>query len=401
MDRQAVRRLNIDVSCSLASLTRRPSPPGQAESLSNVHHQLSEQPYRGLSDEVLAQILEELHSAYQEDCIGVPPLGYLTISKRLHNIARPIWLSSLSTRDDAEYADRPIAKLMMDASLRPLVRQLELKLHGAFSQTQTAILTMLDNLRILEVYFDISWSKGSSEARILPATLLNAIASRPHLEELYFYQLVEAEDHRSEAANKRPLRVFTAPIHSIKGSLLEYLNARQVRTLNLTVLLNHNEPFTGKLPWEELSSVNFVIFALQNGQAATSDVPEALGRQVRMNKFLPLSLRFRLGARADSVSPAAAGSRRARRTNPERGADSLLEKLICGPCFTGLPGRFCPTSNALHRANRCKQPCSACGRRRPRTVESRRGFGTRRALRADRRGESSIWSSFPLSHNIF
>ncbi|GAA5960388.1 hypothetical protein JCM8115_001164 [Rhodotorula mucilaginosa] len=253
---------------------------GQAESLSNVHHQLSEQPYRGLSDEVLAQILEELHSAYQEDCIGVPPLGYLTISKRLHNIARPIWLSSLSTRDDAEYADRPIAKLMMDASLRPLVRQLELKLHGAFSQTQTAILTMLDNLRILEVYFDISWSKGSSEARILPATLLNAIASRPHLEELYFYQLVEAEDHRSEAANKRPLRVFTAPIHSIKGSLLEYLNARQVRTLNLTVLLNHNEPFTGKLPWEELSSVNFVIFALQNGQAATSDVPEALGRQL-------------------------------------------------------------------------------------------------------------------------
>lgn len=289
MDRQAVRRLNIDVSCSLASLTRRPSPPGQAESPSSAHR-LSEQPYRGLSDEILVQIFEERHSDVQRSYgPTVPPLHYLLVSKRLYNIARPIWLSTISTQDDAANSDRVIAKLMTSPSLRPLVRHLEIKLYGAFSQSQIAILTMLDNLRILEVDFDKSWSKGSSGAKILPATLLDAIASRPHLEELHFYDLVEAEDCRSEPVNKRPLQVFTAPIHSLKASLLDFLNARQVKTLELTVDLGLDQPFTGHLPWEDLSTVNFRFNTFRNRQAAPCNVPEALGQQVRATVSYPFS----------------------------------------------------------------------------------------------------------------
>lgn len=237
----------------------------------------------------MAQIFEEIHSAYQDEYIAVPPLAYLAISKRLHNIARPIWLSSISTRDGTESSDRFIAKLLTDAPLRPLVRQLELKFCRAFSQSQIALLTVLDNLRILKVSFDKSWPKGYDGAKILPATLLDAIASRPHLEELKFIELVEAKSHSPEPVNKRPLQVFTAPIHSLKTSLLDYLNARQVKTLKLTVDLGLDQPFTGHFPWEDLSTVKFELSIARHRQAATCKVPEALGRQVRVAVSYPFS----------------------------------------------------------------------------------------------------------------
>lgn len=281
-----MRRLVIDVSYSL-SLTRRPCPPGRAE-LPSSAYQSSEQPYRGLSDEISVQIFEEWHSAYQH-YYGptVPPLHYLLVSKRLYSIARPIWLSTISTHDDAEYFDRLIAKLMTDATIRPLVRRLEITLHGAFSQSQIAILTMLENLRILEVDFDDDWPTAPGRAKSIPAALLDAIASCPHLEELKFIELVEAKSHSPEPVNKRPLQVFTAPIHSLKASLLDYLNARQVKTLKLTVDLGLDQPFTGHFPWEDLSTVKFELSIARHRQAATCKVPEALGRQVRVAVSYP------------------------------------------------------------------------------------------------------------------
>ena len=118
----------------------------------------------------------------------------------------------------------------------------------AFAQTQIAILTLLDNLRSLEVHIDESWQNRSSGAKLILTTLLDAIASRPHLEELAFSQLVEVKHPVPEPINKRPLQVFAAPIHSIKNYVQQYLTERRVEMLELTVFLDLDEPFIGNLP---------------------------------------------------------------------------------------------------------------------------------------------------------
>lgn len=242
--------------------------------------------YRGLSDEVLEPIFQELHSLFQTSRTRVPPLRYLFLSKRVYTIARPIWLSAISTKGSSSTAgsDRLLAKLVTDPTVRPLVRSLEMTFFRAFAQTQIAILTLLDNLRSLEVHFDESWQKRSSGAKIISTALLDAIASRPHLEELSFCELVEAKVPFPQPVNNLPIRSFTAPMPSLRGALLEYLTVRRVKTLHLGVLLNH-ETFFGALPWADLTKINFCISVLQNGRVATSNVPETLGQQVRENSF--------------------------------------------------------------------------------------------------------------------
>jgi hypothetical protein len=243
-------------------------------------------PYRGLSDDVLEQIFEELHSLFQSARTRVPPLRYLFLSKRVYNLARPIWLSAISTKGSSSTtgSDRLLAKLVTDPTVRPLVRSLEMTFFRAFAQTQIAILTTLDNLRSLEVHFDESWQKRSSGAKFISTTLLDAIASRPHLEQLGFSQFVEARLPFPQPVNNRPLQSFTAPIHSIKDGVLEYLTVRRVRKLRLKVFLDY-EPFTADLPWDNLTMIIFDIKVLLDGRGAIYDVPEALGRQVRANIF--------------------------------------------------------------------------------------------------------------------
>lgn len=264
-----------------------PRPPGPSEeSPADTPASPPGVPYRRLSDEVLERIFEELHSLFQSARTRVPPLRYLFLSKRVYNRARPIWLSAISTKGSSSTAgsDRLLAKLVTDPTIRPLVRSLEMTFFRAFAQTQIAILTLLDNLRCLKVSFDESWQQSSSGAKIIPAALLDAIASRPHLEQLSFCQLVEAKYPFPQPVNNRPLQSFTAAIPSLRGPLLKYLTARRVKTLRLAVLLNH-EAFFGALPWAELTMIDFNISVLQNGRPATCDVPETLGRQVRANIF--------------------------------------------------------------------------------------------------------------------
>ena len=240
-------------------------------------------PYHGLSDEILAQIFEEVHSLYQLDSRAhVPPPQYLVVSKRLYNIARPIWLSVISVQGTLPVTDRFLARLLADPTIRLFVRQLEIKFFRSFTQSQIAILTVLNNLRRLTVCLDDSGSRGLHAKKPLSPMLLDAIANCPRLEELSFSQLVEAHSRIPQPINKRPLRSFTAPIHSINKALLEYLTVRRVQKLRLAVFLNH-ELFAGDLPWDHLTTIVFDIAMLQeNNQGITWSVPDTLARQVRV-----------------------------------------------------------------------------------------------------------------------
>jgi hypothetical protein len=110
-------------------------------------------------------------------------------------------------------------------------------------RSEPAILTLLDNLRSLEVHFDESWQKRSSGAKIIStAEAWHWSGERSDGEivdglwewDFGFDELAEAE-------------LFEA--------LLEYLTVRRVKTLHLGVLLNH-ETFFGALPWADLTKIS-------------------------------------------------------------------------------------------------------------------------------------------------
>lgn len=53
-----------------------------------------------------------------------PPLSYLTISKRLYAMVRPVWLSALRLSGGVHVVDSHIAALVYEVEVRSPVRKL-------------------------------------------------------------------------------------------------------------------------------------------------------------------------------------------------------------------------------------------------------------------------------------
>ncbi|GAA5863646.1 hypothetical protein JCM3774_001201 [Rhodotorula dairenensis] len=104
--------------------------------------------YRGLPTELLQQIFSEVHRLYQSGhAYRMPPLSYLTISKRLYALVRPIWLSAMRLSGSAHIVDSHIAAPVYE--VKSSLRKLWINTEEPLLMSQAAAISMLSKLECL------------------------------------------------------------------------------------------------------------------------------------------------------------------------------------------------------------------------------------------------------------
>ncbi|KAG0662669.1 hypothetical protein C6P46_003173 [Rhodotorula mucilaginosa] len=107
-----------------------------------------------LPDEILAEIFQHVHAAYQREKPGSPPLSYLLIHPRLNKLLWTIWDSVIVVPENAKAVDRFQARYTFRPSLLEHIQDLHIIMNSPCPARVVALfhrLSTVSNLKTLRI----------------------------------------------------------------------------------------------------------------------------------------------------------------------------------------------------------------------------------------------------------
>ncbi|TKA55806.1 hypothetical protein B0A53_02944 [Rhodotorula sp. CCFEE 5036] len=125
------------------------------------------QSYRGLSNELIRNIYDQVFAAKPEKKSSTRGLNEILVSKRIYHVARLAWLHSYKISSSACRGDKFVAGLLNDETACAAVHDLDFKVFSDHEHTTAAMLRRLPNLQYLRLSFDAK-EQGRSANNPLP-----------------------------------------------------------------------------------------------------------------------------------------------------------------------------------------------------------------------------------------
>ncbi|GAA5985872.1 hypothetical protein JCM10908_006314 [Rhodotorula pacifica] len=217
-------------------------------------------PCRGLSDELIVKIYEQVYAIdrrAKKSLLPLPGLREILVSRRIYAAARPVWLHTIEASSSGERVDIVLAGLLRDQAACLAIRKLDLKIFETLQYTTAAMLARLPNLEDLKISFDSTFKDNLACQVYLDPSLLNGIAQLPRLRQLGFNDAVYTPAD------------FPTCIGPVAVEHLE-LSARDKLGLSLKI---------GQLPWASLRKIDLEVHRGRDEHYA-EDVVDFLTKQL-------------------------------------------------------------------------------------------------------------------------
>lgn len=214
--------------------------------------------YRGLSNELIRKIYDELFAAKHVNIRSKGPqprLNDILLSKRIYAVARPAWLYGLKIVSSARLVDRAVAGLMQDDAACAAVRAFEIKVFANQEFTTAAMLGRLPNLWLLRLSFNQEQGHDIYNTLPCPNSIVKVLAKFPRLRHLEFLDPVTFQTDFPVCPSQ--LRHVAAAIQSFSPRFSAFLQQSAVQTLLISVGFSMDQAFgrgvaLGDLPWASL-----------------------------------------------------------------------------------------------------------------------------------------------------
>ncbi|TKA55807.1 hypothetical protein B0A53_02945 [Rhodotorula sp. CCFEE 5036] len=252
------------------------------------HSGNASKPYRGLSDELIFNIYNELFAARHGKITSktpLPGLNDILVSKRIYAVARSAWLHSFRASSSARRVDRVVAGLLKDDTACSALRFFEIKVFANHENTAAAVLERLSSVRYLRLFFDKEQRRVGGDKFLFSRPLVEGLAQMPSLRRLDLLDPVRFEtDFPVGALRLRHVKTAIENILPILSTLLQ-----QCAVQHLVMIVGRTSFLSiGDLPWASLQQLA-IHFKENEDESAPADLLELLRAQ-------PLLTRVRLEA---------------------------------------------------------------------------------------------------------